>query len=143
MVLNGHPTFCVTACVRLAATGRASTGNAICNPTPRPRGFTSLCRLALHRVRVTCVQIRYQDCKTSRGFKAIPVMDAHPTPTSRHEALGRTARSQRRSANLLFYGACYIPGKFAGENFSIIPHLGVDCTRPVEQTRSLTLIISA
>lgn len=46
---------------------------------------------------------------------------------------------KHRSANFLFYGPYYILRKFAEENFSIIPHFGVDCTRPVEQTSLVTL----
>lgn len=58
-LVNGFkwtPASCMTACICLTVTGRASTRSW--NPTPRPPGFMRRFQLVLHHVRVTCVQIR-------------------------------------------------------------------------------------
>lgn len=79
MVLNGHQHFVWQPALVLQKQGVLSHAQPL-QPDSQSTGFMSLCRLVLYHVRVTCVQIRYQDCKTSHVFKEIPVIDASPPP---------------------------------------------------------------
>lgn len=119
-----------------------------CNLTPLLLGFMSLCRLVLYHVRVTCSDwvpasktVKHLTVSKEYLWLMRPPLTlsysehidaAFPWPHAR-----KSDSFKHRSANLLFYGPYYMLGKFAKENFSIILHFGVDCTRPVEQTSSV------
>lgn len=128
MVLNGHPDFVWQPASVSQLQGMLPQAQPL-QPDSLAPGFTSLCRLVLYHVRVTCVQIRYQDCKTSHGFKGIPVIDAPPpscyTPHGRSDVLcaDEEQRFQTQICQLVVLRPLLCSGKVCQREFFHHPSL--------------------